>query len=131
MDIEFTANELHTIAGALYHNLNSTLYADTEELSQEELDSCQALILETGRCIINDTGLLHLEEWQVWDVRDAVPYTALMGPEATGRSIHKKLWTALLKEQGYSEVHYGDIEDAAYSKSSKDSDQDPNTNETT
>ena len=125
MDIEFTANELHTIAGALYPNLNSTLYADTEELSQEELDSCQALILEIGRCIINDTGLLHLEEWQVWDIRDAVPYTALMGPEATGRSVHKKLWIALLKERGYSEVRYGNIGDSAYPN------QNANTNETT
>ena len=131
MDIEFTANELHTIAGALYPDLNSTVYANAEELSLEELESCQALILGVGRCIINDTGLLSLEEWQVWDIRDAVPYTALMGPEATGRSIHKKLWMALLKMRGYSEVHYGDIEDAAYSKSSKDSDQDTNTNETT
>ena len=132
MQIEFTANELHTIAGALYPDLNTVQYADAEEVSQEEIDACQTLILEVGRCIINGTGHLHLEEWQAWDIRDMVPYTALLGDEPTGRTVHRKLWEALLKEQGFGEVHYGNIGDSSYKDASaaKDASANSSANET-
>lgn len=126
MQIEFTANELHTIAGALYPSVNHS------EDYEHDRNECKTLVLEIGRCLINETNVLEVTETQAWDIRDAVDYRTMMGPEITGRSVHRKIWVALLRENGYVEVQYGTESDSTYkdAKARRDADTDTRAHET-
>ena len=115
MIIEFTPNELHTIAACIYPNFDPS-----SEYTRDTVEERRKVILHIARALLHEDGNVDLSEDECWDIRNFVPYSAMIGAESTGRSVHSKLWSALLQMRGYTKLVYGDIDDKSYADSAKD-----------
>ena len=117
MNIEFTPNELHTIAGCIYPYLDPS-----SEYTRDTVEDRQEVILHIARALLNEEYAVDLNEDECWDIRNFVHYTAMIGAESTGRGVHSKLWSALLQARGYTQLRYGDISDKSYADSTAHTD---------
>lgn len=51
-------------------------------------------------------------EWSedtLWDMRDLIPYIEMIGDEATGAMLHRKIYEALVKDEEQNKPYDGDI----------------------